>query len=116
MGIVSGPWTTCEAAPATTTEVKLAANLIIVTAFDDFVSVGGVTVPPDLNHFLEDVTGSEVVSDASFSSSKTWLDLTGTIAHYINPVISVMARECNVTLTPGTVYTWRTKLTAPCKR
>ena len=47
-----GPWTTPEAAPATTLEVKLAANLIISAVFDDFVPEENRTAPAALTDFL----------------------------------------------------------------
>ena len=68
----SGPWTTKGIAPATTYEVILAANLVVVAAYDGVDPEGDLLVPADLAFFLEDTS-----TEGSFKFAKDKMDATG---------------------------------------
>lgn len=110
-----GSWTTSGVAPATSFEVKVAAYLIVVAAFDDFVPEGIKKVPVDLAYFLDELKGVRT-SDESLASAKAWMDITGIIPHFLNPVMSVMQSEHDLTLTSMEVYRWRSNMTAAASK
>ena len=84
-----GFWTSKEVAPATTEVIKVASNLIISAALDDFDPKISNMVPPKLIHFIDEVMDG-VVTEASLKSAKEWLNTTGHCPHYTNPVHAVM--------------------------
>ena len=107
-----GSWTTNDVAPATTSEVKLAAYLMIVAMFDDFAPEGPhETAPSLLNYFLGEVKDG-TVNDSSLDTAKKWMDATGKAPYYVNPVNSVMLSEHGLALTTIATYRWRVKMTA----
>ena len=85
-----GPWTTNDVALATTSEVKLAAYLMIVATFDDFAPASPhETAPSLLNYFLEEFKDGSV-NDSYLDTAKKWMDATGCSPYCIIPVNSVM--------------------------
>ena len=80
----------------------------MVAAYDSVDPEGDLSVPADLAFFLEDTS-----TDGSFKFAKEQMDATGSIPHYVNPVVEVMRTQHDLSLTLIDVYRWRTKATAP---
>ena len=104
----TGSWSSNEVAPATTDEIRVASYLIISAAFNDYDPKLNITLPRQLNYFVDEVKDG-VVTDACLKSAK---DTTGQCPYYINPVDAVMLSKYNLSLDSNSTYRWRTKLTA----
>jgi hypothetical protein len=75
-----GSWTSTEVALATIEETKVASYLIISAAFNDDDPKLKITLPRQLNYFVDEVKDG-VVKDACLKSAKDWLDTIGQCLH-----------------------------------
>ena len=104
----TGSLSSNEVAPATTDEIRVASYLIISAAFNDYDPKLNITLPRQLNYFVDEVKDG-VVTDACLKSAK---DTTGQCPYYINPVHAVMLSKYNLSLDSNSTSRWHTTLTA----
>jgi hypothetical protein len=107
----TGSWSSNEVAPATTDEIRVAYYLIISAAFNLYDPKLNITLPRQLNYFVDEVKDG-VVTDACLKSAKDWLDTSGQCPYYIKPVHAVMSSKYNLSLDSNSTYRWRTKIMA----